>query len=352
MPGIRKGRGALSSPPGRFNRTATERVEDGWYQQSEPSSLVTTVEPEVARSIVTRNSSPDLPFEQSINPYRGCEHGCVYCFARPTHAHVGLSPGLDFETRLFYKRDAARLLEAELGRRAYRCRPIMLGTNTDPYQPIEREYRVTRSILEVALRCRHPLSILTKGALIERDLDLLVPLAERRLVDVMFSLPTLDAGLKRLMEPRAASPEARLRAMRTLHVAGVPVGVMVAPVIPVITDHEIERVLELSAEAGAGHAGYVLLRLPHEVRALFQEWLEAHFPQRATHVMAQLGELRALPDGERAFGRRLTGSGVLASLIRQRFHNACRRFALATRSASALDCSIFEPPKSQLQLGF
>ena len=242
--------------------------------------------PEPARSIISRNDSPDIGFSQSINPYRGCEHACPYCYARPSHAYVGLSPGLDFETRLFYKADAARLLESELAAPNYRCAPIMLGANTDPYQPLEKSLKVTRSLLEVLLRCRHPVAITTKGALVARDVDLLAALARDGLVRVMFSIPTLNDDLKRILEPRAASARAKLRAMRVLADAGVPVGVLVAPIIPVITEHEIESVLEAARESGASLAGYTMLRLPWEVKDLFREWLAEHFPDRAAHVMS------------------------------------------------------------------
>src|SRR6478735_1064628 len=269
MPGAIKGRGAFSNPPGRFDKLAQTLESDGWYEEEAPNKVETVVLPDAARSIISRNDSPDIGFSQSINPYRGCAHGCIYCYARPSHSYVGLSPGLDFETRLFYKADAARLLEAELAAPNYRCAPIMLGANTDPYQPLERSLKVTRSLLEVLLRCRHPVAITTKGALVARDVDLLAELARDNLVRVMFSIPTLSDDMKRVLEPRAAGAGARLKAMRVLAEAGVPVGVLVAPIIPVLTEHEIEAVLEASREAGATIAGYTVLRLPWEVKDLF-----------------------------------------------------------------------------------
>ncbi|MCP5327063.1 MAG: PA0069 family radical SAM protein [Steroidobacteraceae bacterium] len=349
-PPVCRGRGALSRPPGRFERRVTEALDDGWAApgpdaaDSVPDSITTSVLPEHARSIITRNDSPDVGFEQSINPYRGCEHGCIYCYARPSHAYVDLSPGIDFETRLFYKADAAQLLERELANRHYVCKPIMLGANTDPYQPIEKKLRVTRSVLEVLARTRHPVMIVTKGALLERDLDLLADLARDGLARVTLSLPTLDPALKRLLEPRAASAAMRLRLMQRLAAAGVPVGVLVAPVIPVLTDHEVERVLEASAAAGASSAAYVLLRLPYEVNTLFREWLEAHFPETAAHVMARVAQLRGGRDNDSDFRTRMSGQGAFASLLRQRFEVACRRLQLEARRWPGLDTTQFRRP--------
>ena len=337
-----KGRGTAAQPPGRFQRHIVEPSDD--EPERALPRIVTEVQPELARSIITRNTSPDLPFDQSINPYRGCEHGCIYCFARPSHAYVGLSPGLDFETRLFYKRDAALLLEAELAKPGYRCKPIMLGTNTDPYQPIERDHGVTRSVLEVLWRYRHPVAILTKGAWLERDLELIATMARAGLARVTLSLPTLDVDLKRILEPRAASPQARLRIMRQLAAAGVPTGVLVAPIIPAITDHELEALLEAAADAGAERAGYVFLRLPHEVAGLFQIWLAQHFPQRAAHVMALVREARNGADNDSRFGSRLSGSGNWIEVLRQRFALTCRRLNLSNGSEVSLDCSQFRPP--------
>lgn len=354
-----KGRGAISSPPGRFERTTVDAVDDGWPAEPVPDSVATQVSAGPARSIITRNDSPDIGFDQSINPYRGCEHGCVYCYARPSHAYVGLSPGLDFETRLFYKADARRLLLEEFAKPRYVPRTIMLGANTDPYQPIEKRLRVTRDILEVMAICRHPVSIVTKGALIERDIDLLSDLARDRLASVMVSITTLDPELKRTLEPRAASPRARLGAIRRLSEAGVPTGVLIAPIIPALTDHELERIATAAAEAGATCAGYVVLRLPYEVKDLFREWLAAHQPDRAQHVMSRVHSIRAGKDNDPDFGSRMSGSGVDAALLRQRFQVVCRKLGIASRIRVELDTTRFQRPgasrgsnHAQLDLGF
>jgi DNA repair photolyase len=345
--GERKGRGAASNPPGRFEPTRREAEDDGWGILDEPlPALRTTLEAEPARRLITRNDSPDIPFTQSINPYRGCEHGCVYCYARPSHAYLNLSPGLDFETRLFYKADAAALLEKELANPRYRCTPIALGSNTDPYQPVERTQRVTRDILEMLSAAEHPATIVTKGAaLIGRDIDLLASMAARNLIAVYISITTLDVALKRSLEPRAASPAARLAAVRMLAEAGIPVGVLVAPVIPVLTDHEIERIIEAAAGAGAQTAGYQMLRLPHEVKDLFREWLALHAPLKAAHVMSRVHELRGGRDNDPRFGARMRGEGAFAALIEQRFRNACRRHGLHQRESFTLDTTRFVPPR-------
>lgn len=335
-----KGRAALSNRDSRFSASQSEF--DGGQGMA---SLVTAALPERAKSIIATNRSPDVPFEQSINPYRGCEHGCIYCFARPTHAYLDLSPGLDFETRLFYKPDAAALLEQALARPGYRCAPIALGTNTDPYQPIEKRYRVTRGILEVLDRCDHPVTIVTKGSLIERDLDLLAGMAARGLAAVMISVTTLDNSLKRVMEPRAAAPAARLGVLRQLADRGIPVGVLVAPLIPWINDNELEDILEASAAAGARSAAYIFLRLPLEVRELFTEWLRQHFPQRASHVMSLVAQSRGGGANDPRFGTRMTGQGAIADLLCRRFRVACRRNGLAQSGAASLDCSRFRPPQ-------
>ncbi|MBW4050852.1 MAG: PA0069 family radical SAM protein [Proteobacteria bacterium] len=340
-----KGRGALSNPTGRFESRRREAVDDGWYQEEVPDFIPTSIEPDRARSVIARNDSPDIPFEQSINPYRGCSHSCPYCYARPSHGYVGLSAGLDFETRLFYKEDAGRVLEAELAKPGYVCKPITLGANTDPYQPIERRMRVTREILEVLTRCRHPVTIITKSALVLRDLDLLGDLARDGLAGVGVSITTLDADLKRVMEPQAASPRARLEAVRRLNEAGVPTGVMVAPVIPALTDHEMEAILEACAAAGARWAGYVLLRLPHEVKDLFREWLAAHYPDRADHVMSLVRQMRGGKDYDPSFGTRMRGTGPLAELLRSRFQIACRRLGLGKGRPPPADTGLFRPPR-------
>ena len=350
-----KSRGALSFVPGRYEREAREPVDDGWTRDDEPAApLETRVAEERARSIISRNDSPDIPFEQSINPYRGCEHGCVYCYARPSHAYLELSPGLDFETRLFAKTNAVEVLREELAKPGYAVKPIAFGTNTDCYQPLERRYRLMRAILELLAECEHPLTIVTKSALVERDLDLLAPLAAKNLAKVFVSINTLDRSLARRLEPRAASPQRRIDTLRALARAGVPCGVMVAPVIPALTDKSIEEVLEAAAAAGAGAAGYILMRLPHEVRPLFREWLAAHYPLRAEHVMSVVRQIRGGRDNDPRFGARMTGTGNHAELIAARFKLACTRFGLnkERRGERPLDCARFRPPLAggQMQL--
>jgi len=345
-----KSRGALSYPQGRFERAAREIFDDGWNRADEASpALETQVTEERARSIIQSNESPDLPFELSINPYRGCEHGCVYCYARPSHAYLELSPGLDFETRLFAKVNAVERLRDELARPGYVARPISLGANTDCYQPIERRYRITRGLIELLAQCRHPLTIVTKSALVERDLDLLGPMGHASLAKVFVSLGTLDASLARRLEPRAASPQRRLDTIRALAAAGVPVGVMVAPVVPALSDKSLEESLEAAAAAGASMAGYQLLRLPNELKGIFREWLAAHYPLRAEHVMSVLQQLRGGRDNDPRFGTRMTGTGNYAELLAKRFEIACRRFGLngeerGGAARRALDCAQFVPP--------
>jgi len=500
MAGAIKGRGALSQPPGRFDKLTQTLEQDGWYEEEAPDKRETIVLPEPARSVISRNKSPDIHFQASINPYRGCEHGCIYClsgetpilmadgtnrpleqlktgdaiygterrgwyrhyvktrvlahwsvakpayrvtledgttlvtgadhrfltergwkfvtqaesgreqrehlevstrlmgpgrdgkdisgqvvksaaqlavksieplaemlrlfdittgtedfiangvvshncYARPSHAYVGLSPGLDFETKLFYKSDAAKVLESELAAPRYQCVPIMLGANTDPYQPLEKSLKVTRSILEVLLRSRHPVTVTTKGALVARDVDLLAQFARDGLTRVMFSIPTLDNDMKRVLEPRAAAAGARLKAMRVLAEAGVPVGVLVAPIIPVLTEHEIEAVLEASREAGATIAGYTVLRLPWEVKDLFREWLAEHFPERAAHVMSIVRGMRGERDNDPDFGTRMHATGPVAQLIRQRFQLAARRLGYVADRRNLLPTNLFQPPR-------
>jgi DNA repair photolyase len=342
-----KGRGAASRVRGRFAVTEAVGTDDGWgsvYEDlAETPRPATEVTEERARSVITRNDSPDVGFSQSVNPYRGCEHGCVYCFARPSHAYLDLSPGLDFETRLYAKTNAAGRLREELAKKGYRPAPIALGINTDAYQPIERRYRVTREVLEVLAECRHPVSFVTKSAMIERDLDLLAAMARERLVTVYFSITTLDNRLAARMEPRASAPHARLRAMRSLSEAGVPVGVMVAPVVPMITDSELEHILEAAREHGAGAAGYVLLRLPHELKQVWREWLELHYPERAAHVMSLIRQMRGGKDYESGFGTRMRGEGPFAQLIAQRFAKAYRRLGFGR--LPPLDSSRFVAPR-------
>jgi DNA repair photolyase len=339
-----KGRGTALRPPGRFEMRDSERVDDGWGAlEEELPPLQTTVTAEPARTIISRNESPDLSFEQSINPYKGCEHGCIYCYARPSHAYLNLSPGIDFETKLFYKPNAAELLEQELRKPGYRVSPIALGANTDPYQPVERRLEVTRGILQVLARFRHPVGIVTKGAMVERDLDLLQDLARDHLVTVAITLTTLDDGLKRTLEPRASAPSARLRVMRRLSQAGIPVRVMFSPVIPFVNDAELERVLEAAAEAGAGNASYVLLRLPYELKGLFRDWLDTHLPLKAAHVMSLIQQSRGGRDNDPQFGLRMKGTGQFAELIAKRFALARRRYGLE-RTRAAYDPAVFRVP--------
>jgi DNA repair photolyase len=339
-----KGRGATANPEGRFESRQVARVDGGWWQEIEQRAPATVVRPEIAKSIIARNDSPDIPFEQSINPYRGCEHGCIYCYARPTHAYLNLSPGLDFETQLFYKVNAATLLDTELRQPRYVPKLINLGASTDPYQPIERELRITRGILEVLARFRHPVTIVTKGLTVLRDIDLLVDLAQDRLCYVMVSITTLDDSIKRGLEPRAPSGQARLRAVATLAAAGVPVGVLVAPIIPALTDHELERILDAAAQAGARSAGFVPLRLPHEVKDLFVSWLHAQVPLRAEHVLSRIRAMRGGKLNEPAFGARFKGEGVYAALLARRFALACDRFGLVRREQYDLSTAAFRVP--------
>lgn len=339
----RKGRGAASRPDARYLSDTRCTFDDGWYQEAELPPLRTTVTVEHCKSIISRNQSPDIPFEQSINAYRGCEHGCVYCYARPTHAYMDISPGLDFESRLFVKPEAPALLRQALAKSGYVCKPIALGTNTDPYQPIEREWQVTRGILEVLNECRHPLTLVTKSCLVERDIDLLAAMSARHQVEVYLSVTTLDHSLARTLEPRATAPRRRIECLRRLHEAGVATGVLFAPVIPAINDAELEPVLEAAAAAGVSQAGYVMLRLPHEVKDLFREWLDNHYPDRARHVMSLVNDIRGGRDNDPNFGSRMRGQGVFAQLINQRFQKACKRLGLNLPTCE-LDCSQFIPP--------
>lgn len=299
---------------------------------------------EQAKTIIARNSSPDVPFKQSINPYRGCEHGCVYCFARPTHAYLDLSPGLDFETRLSYKANAAELLEQELRKPSYHCEPIALGTNTDPYQPIEKQYRITRSILQVLQRYRHPFTIVTKGSLVMRDLDIIQPMAAAGLCSIAVSLTSMDRELKRYLEPRAASPQARLEIVKRFSEACVPVTVLLAPIIPAINDSEMETLLEQAVAHGAESAGYILLRLPREVKDLFVEWLQQHYPLRAQHVMTLIEQCRQGKPNDSRFGHRMRGTGVYANMLSERFRVSCRRLGIAHRESAVLDTTQFSCP--------
>ncbi|MEM7055161.1 MAG: PA0069 family radical SAM protein, partial [Pseudomonadota bacterium] len=311
-----RGRGAVSNIENRFVKQSTQEFDDGWQRELEDLPVLQTqIAAETAKSIISRNQSPDVGFEQSINPYRGCEHGCVYCFARPSHSYLDLSPGLDFETRLFYKHNAVELLEQELRKPDYVCKPIVLGINTDAYQPIEKKLGITRRLLELLLEYRHPVSLLTKGITILRDLDLLEQLAEYNLVSVAVSLTTLDNDLKRKLEPRTASPAGRLKVLRAMREIGLKPSVLLAPIIPQINDAELEAMAEAAAEAGAVRAAYVLLRLPHELKALFREWLDEHYPERAAHVMSLIQQMRGGRDYDSAYGRRMTGTGPFAQLL-------------------------------------
>ena len=345
------GRGAQTNASGRYESLVQEAFDDGWTELDEPPRpLKTTLTAEKARTILSRNDSPDIGFDRSINPYRGCEHGCIYCYARPAHAYMGLSPGLDFESKLFFKPEAARLLERELSKRGYVPAPIHIGGNTDPYQPIERKLRITRSVIEVLDRFNHPFSIITKNALIVRDLDLLASMAERNLVRAAVSVTTLDRKLARAMEPRAATPERRIDALRRLAEAGVPASVSVAPIIPGLNDHEIERIVERAAAAGVRRAHFTVLRLPLEIKDLFREWLEAEQPDRAGRVMSLVRQMRGGKDYDPDWGKRMTGEGPVAELIAARFKVVCRRLALDLPRV-AMDTAQFRiPPKSGDQM--
>jgi DNA repair photolyase len=336
------GRGARTNVSGRYEQYAREAFDDGWAAE-EAERIETTVTPELAKSIIQTNTSPDISFDQSINPYRGCEHGCVYCYARPNHAYVGLSPGLDFETKLFVKANAAALLEQEFAKRGYKPKTIMLGGVTDIYQPIEREHRTTRALLEVMERWGHPVSVITKSQLIMRDIDILSRLAARNLAKAAISVTTLDRRIARVMEPRAAAPHRRLEAIRALAEAGVPTTIMVAPIVPAINDGEIESILEACASAGATAAGYVMLRLPLEIKDLFREWLAHAFPDRAARVMALVREMRSGRDYDASWGKRQRGEGAYAKLIADRFAAASRRLGLAAPRLP-LDASQFRAP--------
>ncbi|OGT80899.1 MAG: hypothetical protein A3J35_07435 [Gammaproteobacteria bacterium RIFCSPLOWO2_02_FULL_52_10] len=345
-----RGRGTTSTIDPRYLELQREAVADDWYEEEAPAKIKTQVTVERAKTIISRNQSPDIPFEQSINPYRGCEHGCIYCYARPTHAYMDLSPGIDFESRLFVKENAAELLRRELDQSGYACKPIALGANTDPYQPLERDRRITRSIIEVLAEYQHPLTIVTKSRLVQRDMDLLAPMAELGLCKVFVSVTTLNVDLARRMEPRASSPASRLETVARLAAAGIPTGVLFAPVIPALNDMDLEAVLDAAAAAGAESAGYIMLRLPREIKQLFVEWLDTHAPLKARHVMQLIRELRGGRENDPNFFSRHQGTGVFADLIRQRFEQACRRLGLNRRERE-LNTSRFRGKRaSQLKL--
>ena len=347
----RKGRGAGINPEGRFETAEREAFDDGWVPDDEVRALKTQVTEERAKSIITRNDSPDIPFTQSINPYNGCEHGCVYCYARPSHAYRNLSPGIDFETRIFAKVNAAELLRKELLKPGYRCDVIAMGTNTDPYQPVERDYKITRGILEVCAEFNQPVSIVTKNALIERDLDILGAMAEKRLAKAFMSVNNLDHDIARRLEPRCSAPARRLEVIERIANAGVPVGVVVAPVIPFLNDEQIEAVLDQAWARGAREAGYILMRLPWEIKSLFRDWLERHYPLKAKHVMSRVHQMRGGRDNDPEFGTRMTGSGELADLLEKRFALACRRHGFNIgRGNTALDTTQFRIPGAGKQM--
>ncbi|MGX7004080.1 PA0069 family radical SAM protein [Caballeronia sp. KNU42] len=347
-PAPRKGRGAVTNLQGRYEKDERERVDDGWTHVSEEGEteeapvLRTQVFEERAKTILTRNSSPDIPFSVSLNPYRGCEHGCIYCFARPTHSYLGLSPGLDFESRIYAKINAGELLERELGKPSYQPEPIALGVNTDAYQPVERDLRITRRVTEILSERGHPFAAITKSSLIERDIDLLAPMAQKGQFMAAVTITTLDANIARTLEPRAATPSRRLRTIRTLADAGIPVGVSVAPIVPFVTEPDMEKVLEACAEAGATSASFIVLRLPWEVAPLFKDWLAAHFPDRAERVMGRVRDMRGGKDYDSDFSKRMKGEGLWADMLKQRFHNATKRLGLNQRRYGILDMSEFQ----------
>jgi DNA repair photolyase len=340
-----RGRSAVTNPDNRFAPWQREAADDGWLTDAgeDLAPMVTELIIDTARTIISYNTSPDISFDRSVNPYRGCEHGCAYCFARPSHAYLGLSPGIDFETKLAYKPDAADLLRKELAKPGYQCAPIALGINTDAWQPVERRLGVTRGILEVLNECRHPVSVITKSGLILRDIDLLADLARDRLVHVGVSITTLDAAIARTMEPRAATSQRRLAVVSALVSAGIPVTVLVAPLIPALTDHELESIMEAGAKAGATSAEYIVLRLPHEVKPLFRDWLERNQPGRSEHVYSLLRQMHGGKEYDSRFGQRQRGSGPLADIIAQRFRIAAKRLGL-DNPAPKLDCSRFVAP--------
>lgn len=350
MPSLaRRGRGAVSNPAVRFDSQVASPFDDGWDSLGEAFAdlppLATTVTKDTTRSVISWNSSPDLGFDRAVNPYRGCEHGCIYCYARPTHAYLGYSPGIDFETKLIYKPEVAELLEKELKRPGYIARTLALGSNTDPYQPVDRTLKLTRSVLEVLDRYNHPVGIVTKSAGVLRDLDILTSMAKRNLVRVYLSITTLDLRLARVMEPRAASPARRLHAITELTRAGIPTGVLAAPMIPALNDAEMEKILEAAARAGARHARYILLRLPHELKQMFEDWLHANYPDRARHVLSLIRETRAGALNDSKFHQRFSGQGVYADLLSRRFARAVRQWGLDD-VRQELDCTRFAVPEA------
>ncbi|OED36161.1 DNA repair photolyase [Chromatiales bacterium (ex Bugula neritina AB1)] len=347
----RRGRGSLSNATGRFEATNHLDIDDGWSSYTEPETRIQTHwRRDCNRTIITRNQSPDINFDRSINPYRGCEHGCIYCFARPSHTYLGHSAGLDFETRLYAKTEAASLLRTELAKRSYTCEPIAIGVNTDAYQPLEKQLGITRQLLEVLLEARHPVYLITKSSLIERDIDLLSELAKHNLVSTCITITTLDRTLARKLEPRATTPHRRLETLRRLTAAGIPVRVSVSPVIPALNEEEVSTIVATAAEAGASAAHAIVLRLPHELQQLFPQWLEEHYPLRAERVLKAIRSLRDDKLNHSEFGERMEGSGPRADIIRQQFEFACRRAGIACGRDLALDTSLFRPPSSGGQM--
>jgi DNA repair photolyase len=340
-----KGRGAASNPEGRFEATRRQDEDDGWYRDDDTSRPATTTREELARTVISRNDSPDVGFDQAINPYRGCEHGCIYCYARPSHAYLNLSPGLDFETKLFAKTNLAETLREELSRKNYVCKPINIGSNTDPYQPIEKKWRLTRAALALLNECKHPCTIVTKNALIERDLDILAPMAERKLVQVFISINSLDNKLASKLEPRASAPHRRMQAVKALRDAGVPVGVLVAPIIPALNESDVEGIIEQAAVNGAQSIGYTCIRLPHELKQLFREWLDLHYPDRAAHVISLIQQMNGGRDYDSNFATRMRGKGVFADIIRKRVQVASRKAGLHRAWDTVLDTSKFVAPR-------
>jgi DNA repair photolyase len=353
-PERRRGRGAVSNVSGRFEREQRAAFDDGWGSLDEtPPPLTTQVTRDTSKTIIATNESPDVGFDRSINPYRGCEHGCIYCFARPTHAYLGLSPGLDFESKLFIKPDAPALLEKALSRRGYRCRPIALGTNTDPYQPLEQKLGITREVLKVLAAFSHPFSIVTKSNLVARDIDIIAPMAARGLAKVCVSVTSLDRALARRMEPRAPTPQRRLAALAALAEAGIPTGVMLAPLIPALNDIELEKILAAAAETGAKEASYIFLRLPLEIKTLWQEWLAQHYPDRAARITSLIRQSRGGRDYDPTFGKRMSGEGPYARMVADRFDKAIRRLGMNRTDMAPLDTTQFRPPpaaRAQLEL--
>lgn len=349
-----KNRGAFSNPEGRFETQSRESFDDGWEKEEDILPILeTTLLPEYAKSIITYNDSPDIGFDASINPYRGCEHGCIYCYARPSHAYMNLSPGLDFETKIFHKVDAAKLLLNEFKKKNYQCETIIIGANTDPYQPAESKLKITRQLLDVMQQYHHPVAIITKSSLIERDIDILAAMAARNLASVAITVTTLSLELKHILEPRTSAPNARIRTIRKLRENGIPVRVMAAPMIPMINDKELEKILAAASDAGAEYAGYTLIRLPYELKQLFKEWLQNHFPNRALHVMSIIKQMRGGKEYDATFGKRMKGEGEFANLLAMRFKLACKRFNLNQKSSIQLDTTQFIKPKennSQFEL--